>query len=127
MIEGLEAVANSALFWAIMAQAVAAIWAMPRIRRWREEIRQSRYGDVWDATVEGVQETYREFVRIRKREAADGRLTDEERAEARDKALYKLRKKVRRRAPEALAELTNSTLISLIEDAVAKEKRKGES
>lgn len=123
----LEEIAGSALFWAILAQAVAAIWAMPRIRRWREEIRQSRYGEVWDATVESVQETYREFVRIRKQKAADGKLTDEERSEARDKALYKLRKKVRRRAPEALAELTNGTLISLIEDAVGREKRKGKA
>ncbi len=137
MLETLETALTSRLAIGIIVQIVIAIWALPRIQRWRERIRQSRYGDVWDAVMEAVQETYREKVRPQKIENG-GTLKPMQRREARQTALAKVKNKLTERhstlmdkligrAPKLLGELAEETIISLIEDAVAEEKRKGQS
>lgn len=125
MIEALTEILTSELAMIVMAQIVIAIWALPRIQQWRERIRQSRYGEIWDVVVEAVQETYREYVRPAKL-ANDGSLKNKQRENARQKALEKVMDKLTERAPKLLGELSEETIVSLIEDAVAEEKGKGQ-
>ena len=126
MIEAITNALTSRLAMMITVQIVIAIWALPRIQQWRERIRQSRYGEIWDAVVEAVQETYRDYVRPAKIEN-DGSLKPRQRQAARQKALVKVMDKLTERAPKLLGELAEETIVSLIEDAVAEEKRKGQS
>lgn len=125
MIEALTEILTSELAMIVMAQIVIAIWALPRIQQWRERIRQSRYGEIWDVVVEAVQEVYREYVRPAKL-ANDGSLKNKQRENARQKALEKVMDKLIERAPRLLGELSEETIVSLIEDAVAEEKGKGQ-
>lgn len=125
MIEALTEILTSELAMILMAQIVIAIWALPRIQQWRERIRQSRYGEIWDVVVEAVQEVYREYVRPAKL-ANDGSLKNKQRENARQKALEKVMDKLIERAPRLLGELSEETIVSLIEDAVAEEKGKGQ-
>lgn len=125
MLETAGDILMSPLAIMFYASIISAIWAIPRVRKFREDIRNSRFGDVWDAVVESVQETYREYVRRCKKAKEDGKLTDSERNMARQKAYEKAIYKINKRAPKALANLGRKTLMSLIEDAVAEEKRKG--
>lgn len=74
-------------FWGLLATGVASFWAWAQRKAGIERKEQTTLNKALSFLEAGVSQTYEGFVRARKKAAADGKLTDEERAEARRMAV----------------------------------------
>jgi len=84
-----ELLETFALDWvvALVGTLLAAAWTFFKSRDLYEEIRQQRYFVAVEALEAGVEKTYRVYVQALKEAKADGKLTPDERAVARQKAV----------------------------------------
>jgi hypothetical protein len=80
---------NFALDWvvALVGTLAAAAWTFFKSRDLYEETKQGKYLAAIEALEAGVEKSYRVYVRAMKEAKADGKLTPEERATARQKAI----------------------------------------
>lgn len=125
-MEILENMTDSPLFWAILAQVVAGLWGLRRIQEIRQDVADGHYRAAWQAALEAVQETYFEVVRPWRVKNESRSLPDQVASQARALAMEKLRDKLRQRRAPALKALPDAMLWRVLEDAVAREKRKEE-
>jgi len=110
-------------FLHILAAVATFVWSLAPIVRWREKVTAKTHSDLLVFAREAVRRTYEEWVRATKAANADGKLTSDERAEARRMALSTLARLVAGKAREELDErLGAGTAESLIEEAVRLEK-----
>jgi len=84
-----ELLQDFALDWvvAFVATMVAGAWTFFKSRDLYQEIKGQKYSIAMDALEAGVEKTYRVYVEALKKAKADGKLTPEERAAARQKAI----------------------------------------
>jgi len=84
-----ELLETFALDWvvALVGTLLAAAWTFFKSRDLYEKIRQQRYFVAVEALEAGVEKTYRVYVQALKEAKADGKLTPDERAAARQKAV----------------------------------------
>jgi ppGpp synthetase/RelA/SpoT-type nucleotidyltranferase len=86
----------------VLAAIVTAVWSLPRVKHFIEGVHQTRLDRLWEFAEEAVSETYHSYTAERKRANEDGKITPEEAAKARAKALETLEGKLKRRAPKLL-------------------------
>ncbi len=84
-----ELLENFALDWvvALVGTLVAAVWTFFKSRDLYGEMKQHRHFVAIEALEAGVEKTYRVYVQALKDAKADGKLTPDERATARQKAI----------------------------------------
>jgi hypothetical protein len=84
-----ELVEQFALDWvvALVATIVGAAWTFFKSRDLYQRIKQEKYFAAVEALEAGVEKTYRVYVQALKEAKADGKLTPEEKATARQKAV----------------------------------------
>lgn len=83
----LENVLSSETVLTILATILGAIWTAFRSSEWRRRARERRFEKALRALEAGVELTYRMYVQAIKESRADGKLTEEERRQARRQAL----------------------------------------
>lgn len=84
-----ELLENFALDWvvALVGTIVAAAWTFFKSRNLYQEMKRQKYFGAIEALEAGVEKTYRVYVQALKDAKADGKLSPEERAVARQKAM----------------------------------------
>lgn len=75
----------------LLAWAVAVVWALIQGSKWWQERVAAKYGQAVTAIEAGVSETYAVYVEAIKKGRTDGKLTPDEREEARQMALRRAR------------------------------------
>lgn len=74
----------------LLAAVIVVVWALPRVRAWREQVRQALGDQVYELAVQAATETYHGYVEGLKAGRADGKLDLEESRAARRKAVARL-------------------------------------
>lgn len=85
-------------------------------------IKDTRWAEALAALDAGVTDVYEDYVRALKEGRGDGKLTDEERVEARDRALARAIDIGKTRGVDVLAEIGVDFVRDALEDAVQKRK-----
>ena len=114
------------LFLHLLGAVVTFVWTLKPIVRWRRRVAESDKDDLLTFAREAVRRTYENWVRATKAKNADGKLTSDERREARHMALDTLIGLASGKAADLLDErMVDGTADSLIEEAVGAERRHG--
>ncbi|MFW6118878.1 MAG: hypothetical protein ACOC7S_00930 [Planctomycetota bacterium] len=106
----------------VAVAAVAAVWALPAVRRWRQDVKQGLLAEAYEFVKMGVATTYESYVRHKKEMAADGKLTDQERREARKRAKRVAVLAIRQKLPDTVQSTVDNLLDLWIEEAVDERK-----
>ncbi len=111
------------LFLHLLGAVATFVWTLKPIVRWRRRVAESDKDDLLTFAREAVRRTYEHWVRTTKASNADGKLTSDERREARDMALRTLYGLATGKAAELLQEHKSAgTALTLIEKAVRLER-----
>ena len=70
----------------VISAVIGAVWTAFKSSEWRENARTRRYAKAVEALEAGVEQTYRTYVQAIKAAREDGKLTEEERKQARELA-----------------------------------------
>ena len=115
-----EVLQDFALDWfvAFVGAVVAAVWTFFKTRDLYQEIKGHKYSVAMDALEAGVEKTYRVYVEALKKAKADGKLTPEEKAAARVKAIAYAQEFGRNRGIDMVEELGREYVPVLISKIV---------
>jgi len=115
-----ELLEHFALDWivAIVATIVAAVWTFFKTRDVYEHMKQQKYFAAIEALEAGVEKTYRVYVEALKEAKTDGKLTPEEKASARQKAITYAQEFGRTRGIDVIEELGREYIPVLISKIV---------
>jgi len=115
-----ELVEQFALDWVmgLVATIVAAAWTFFKSRDLYQRMKQEKYFAAVQAPEAGVEKTYRVYVEALKEAKADGKLTPEEKATARQKALAYAQEFGRTRGIDVIEELGREYIPVLISKIV---------
>jgi len=83
-----DAIVNNSIYLESILGVLALAWTLFRSSEWWKGRKDSLYYKAVMAVEAGVEHTYRNYVRQLKLDAQDGRLTDQERAKARELAKH---------------------------------------
>jgi hypothetical protein len=111
-----ELLQDFALDWvvALVGTVVAGAWTFFKSRDLYQEMKEQKYSAAMDALEAGVEKTYRVYVEALKRAKADGKLTPEEKAAARQKAIAYAQEFGRTRGIDVIDELGREYIAVLI-------------
>ena len=108
----------------VIAVIASALWGSSWFRKWRGEKLGKTQAELFEFARAAVEETYAAYVEeIKLAGDYNGKLTAEQRRQARDKAATELIRIVRGKAADMLADLSFGERRVLIEDAVSSMKR----
>lgn len=93
---------SSELFMNMLAVVVGGIWTAIKASEWMQSKKDSALYSIADALEQGVQLVYETYVRETKAANADGKLTEQERMAARNKAIDAAGKWLQDESPLAL-------------------------
>ncbi len=111
------------LFLHLLGAVATFVWSLKPVIAWRRRVAQSDKDDLMTFAREAVRQTYETWVRATKAKSADGKLTSDDRRQARQKALATLGRLAQGKARELLTERIDAgTADSLIEQAVRLEQ-----
>ena len=115
-----ELLENFALDWvvALVGTIVAAAWTFFKGRDLYQEMKRQKYFGAIEALEAGVEKTYRVYVQALKDAKADGKLTPEERAVARQKAMAYAQEFGRTRGIDVIEQLGREYIPVLISKIV---------
>jgi hypothetical protein len=115
-----ELVEQFALDWvvALVAAIVGAAWTFFKSRDVYQRMKQEKYFAAVEALEAGVEKTYRVYVEALKEAKADGKLTPEEKATARRKAVAYAQEFGRTRGIDVIEELGREYIPVLISKIV---------
>jgi hypothetical protein len=123
-----ELLQDIALDWvvALVGTIVAGAWTFLKSRDLYQEMRGQRYSVAMDALEAGVEKTYRVYVEALKKAKADGKLTPEEKAAARQRAVAYAQEFGRTRGIDVIEELGGEYIPVLIGKIVRALKGSGQ-
>jgi len=111
------------LFLHLLGAVATFVWTLKPFVAWRRRVAQSDKDELLSFAREAVRRTYEGWVRDTKANSADGKLSSDERREARKAALTTLKFLALGKARALLMErIDNGTADSLIEEAVRLER-----
>ncbi|MFW6189033.1 MAG: hypothetical protein ACOC7T_01250 [Planctomycetota bacterium] len=109
----------------LLAAVVAAVWALPRVRRYRRFARQSDWFRLFDLAQVAVMEVWHTYTAERKAAAADGKLTAEEARRARARAATHLRALMAEELPKLVEAYGQQALEAVVARVHAKLQKEG--
>jgi len=111
-----ELLQEVALDWvvALVGTIVAGAWTFFKSRGLYQEMKGQKYSAAMDALEAGVEKTYRVYVEALKKAKADGKLTPEEKAAARQRAIAYAQEFGRTRGVDVIEELGREYIPVLI-------------
>lgn len=85
-MDTVELLLGNEMFLNLAVGVVASVWTAIKASEWRRRVKDKRFSTAIDAVELGVRSVYESYVRELKAGRDDGKLTAEERAEARRRA-----------------------------------------
>ena len=109
----------SEAFWGVVVSVVGFIWALPRVRAWRDSVREGWWSQLFDFALQRVNHTYLIYVQELKHASADGTITTDEARTARENTLQDLKTQLSAEAPSLLKHYGDDALRLAIELSVS--------
>lgn len=105
-------------FLGLIATVIGALWGLKFVVNFRQHVKETRWGRLFDFAKQAVTRTYHTYVQEIKAAREDGKLKPEEKAEARQRAMERLRSIAEQEVPGLLEHYGRAALEYLIERAV---------